>query len=787
MITITELRMLPTGVLPFAALIFSAPVFPAAGESEATSYMEEVVVTAQKRQQNLQDVAASVSAFSGDTIEKLGIRQSVDITAQTPNFNVGYPNGDSGIPAMYIRGVGLNDYGVLNSGPVATYSDQVYLASNALQIFQLLDVERVEVLRGPQGTLYGRNANGGAVNFISRKPGDSSEGWLQASAGTFGTTKLSAAFGGAINDQWGARLALVKNDSDGWLENQVTGHELNGFDTLGYRLLISFNPSDDLDFLLNFHGGQVDSDSVAYQHRGTVDPADLATPCDTTRILNLQCTDVFGYRETDDYDEGSYDFEGQNNTDFWGVSLTVNKEVGDVLITSISAWDEVDNSRPEETDSSPNDFLTAVLAVQQESFSQEIRFSRETDDYSWIVGFYYLNDDATDQTTFDLFRMLRPDIQGLDALLFPDTVEYPGGFYVPIPGISTPLPSPFYEMFLGVFIFESLQLTKQEVTSFAAFVDASWKITDAWQLSLGLRYTDEEMEQVMNIWLDPLTVNVPWMVGITTKKDFNNLSGRVVVDFTPRDNLMFYGSITSGFKAGGVNNDIFLGQQPYDDESLISYEVGLKSTLLGGLMRFNASAFLYDYKDLQVFTFINTGATPASILTNAANASISGLEAELQIFPMENLFVNLGVGLLDTEYEDYLSFAASDTQGNPIFDDFSGNEVTLAPDLTFNGIVSYDWYLPNNASIRLQTDFNYQDDVFFDSANSPVLKQDGYWMWNARIAYATANDQWEVAFWGRNLGNEEYLVYAFDLSDFGFQELMLGTPRTVGLSVDFKF
>ena len=168
----------------------------------AENVIEEVIVTAQKREQNLQETPVSVTAFSGDTIEALGFRQSVDITAQTPNFSVGYPNGDTGVPAPFIRGVGLNDFGVLNQGPIAAYADETYISSNAAQIFQLLDVERVEVLRGPQGTLYGRNATGGAVNFVSRKPTQEWSGWGRAGAGSWNSTKFEGAIGGPLGQRY---------------------------------------------------------------------------------------------------------------------------------------------------------------------------------------------------------------------------------------------------------------------------------------------------------------------------------------------------------------------------------------------------------------------------------------------------------------------------------------------------------------------------------------------------------------------------------------------------------
>lgn len=214
-----EFRLCVYALCPFL-LLLSSPTYAAGSDG----VMEEIIVTAQKREENLQDTPVSVTAFTSGAIEALGFRQSVDVTAQTPNFSVGYPNGDTGVPAPFIRGVGLNDFGVLNQGPIAAYADQTYISSNAAQIFQLLDVERVEVLRGPQGTLYGRNATGGAVNFVSRKPTADWEGWARAGAGSWGLTKLEGAFGGPLGANTAFRASVLKTDSDGWMTNQVTGN-----------------------------------------------------------------------------------------------------------------------------------------------------------------------------------------------------------------------------------------------------------------------------------------------------------------------------------------------------------------------------------------------------------------------------------------------------------------------------------------------------------------------------------------------------------------------------------
>ncbi len=755
-----------------AALIglAAAPLQPALAGEANTALIEEIIVTAQKREENLQETPVSVTAFSGEAIEALGFRQSVDVTAQTPNFSVGYPNGDTGIPAPFIRGVGLNDFGVLNQGPIAAYNDETYISSNAAQIFQLLDTERVEVLRGPQGTLYGRNATGGAVKYVSRKPTREWDGWVRAGAGNFGLRKFAGAFGGPLGENTAFRAAVLKTDSDGWMKNRFTGNDQQGIDEFAWRVLLETSPTDALTLLLNVHGGKTESDAVQYRHRGVWDAG--GNMCSNAAITAGQCVDIFGYSEeapyttltgvdvpaVPDYDEGNYDFEAKNDTDFWGVSLTVDWAVGDYIVTSITSFDDIEDFRPEETDDGPNDILTGELAVDQETFSQELRVSWESDSWSWLAGAFYLDDEATDNTAFDLLRDLRVFTIGDDVNCSAPPGN-PGGF----------CPEQF--------VFKTKSGTQQEITSFAAFFDTSINLSDTLKLSLGIRYTDEEIEHDSFFFFDEPEAGFPARPGFPAQasNDFTNVSGRAVLDARVNEDLLLYGGITSGFKSGGIQSTSD-GISEYDEEELLSYEVGFKSTLADGRLRFNGTAFYYDYEDLQVFAFVIVGGIGFSTITNAADAEIYGAEFEFQWLPVDNLYMNFGVGLLQTEYEDFVVATG----------DFTGNDITMSPETTINGLIQYDIPLGDSGTLTLQTDFNYQDDVFFDALNNPLLSEDDYWLYNARVSWMSADEKWEVAAYGRNLSDEEYMVYAFDLSFFGFNEEMLGSPRSYGLEVTFR-
>jgi iron complex outermembrane receptor protein len=729
-----------------AAVLLSA-LWVGPALAEGSSVLEEITVTAQKRAQNLQDVPVSVTAFSGDALQKLELTNSTDIAMQTPGLNIGTPVGEGNNPSITLRGVGLNDFNDNNESPVAVYIDDVYMASMAGQTFQLFDLERVEVLRGPQGTLYGRNSTGGLVHFISRKPTEETEGYIRASYGRFNNYKLEGAVGGALGDRVQARLSFALDKADGYVNNRI-GPNPNNKDSVAWRFQLNFDATDDLSVLFNFHGTHTDARAAAYQHQGTGLAPD-GSPCTDAQAAAGSCTDFFGYRDTDgDVWAGAYNRVGPLDIKTYGGSMTINWDFSDSLtLTSITAYDILRKFHQEDTDMGPLDLVRPTFQARTRQFSQETRIAGEGDSYNWVAGVYYFTQHVNAPQRLDFGMDLDPTFS-LDTSVL------------------------------------------QNTRSFAGFAQAEVDLTEQLSVTGGIRYTDEhkDYDYTQIDRLGGVTgLGIPGLVLLDfNQANFGNLavlnngvfSGRGGINWRPNEDWLVFASIARGFKSGGFNAG-FTSAPPsgirYGKETLTSYEVGFKSTLLGGLARFNATAFWYDYKDLIALTFEGT----ASFLTNAANATVKGAEFELVANPIEGMDINLGMSLLNSD-ADGITLPGNVPLNN--------RKLVLAPEFTFNGLVRYSVPMGNDGALSGQVDFAYQGAHFFDIKNQPVARENGYWVWNARVAYSFADDAYEIAAWVKNLTNEKYLAYTFDFTgDFGFNQQFYAPPRWWGVTASAKF
>ena len=697
---------------------------PAAQDSALQ--IEEIIVTAQKREQNLNDVSVAVTVFTGADIREQRLGQPIDLAAQTPNLNINETFGNT-ITNVSIRGLGLNDYAVNNNPAAGIYVDEVYLVSPAMLGFQLFDMERVEVLKGPQGTLYGRNTTAGAMRFISRKPTEELEGYLSADYGRYDHFLLEGALSGRIAEGLTGRVAVQTSQrTDGFQLNRATGDKVGEIDRTAWRGLLNWQPSENLDILLNVHGGVDKSDTLLIKVDNVFTPVDdgIADPYSSA---------------------AGNDTELDNEN--YGVSLTINWDLSNNLtLTSVTGYEDYERSHDEDRDGTTLVQLDGLFLNEIEQVSQELRLTYVRDDYILIGGVFYERDEVSTRDRFD-----SSDLLPLFGPAFA-TAQAIGNEYA------------------------------QDSDSYAVFGHAEWQFHEDWKFIAGLRYTEEDKEftdafTFLLVGGDRTEIQV--FPPVSNDYSVSNLSGKVGIDYTGLENALLYASFSRGFKSGNFQGQLTFNPadlQPFGKDLVTAYEIGAKTQLLNNSLQFNVSAFFYDYEGVQIYGPIyQTIVGPLFGITNAGDAEVYGAEFDLLWRVAEGLDIRLGLGLLDTEITD--SFVPNVAEGS---------QLPNSPDMNFNAGVKYQWNLTPGLVADIMLDTSYKDDVSYDIVNQPMeTLEDGYWITNARAGISSANGSWGIHFWGKNITDEVYRTQVLT-STVGFGE-NYGLPATYGVSADLNW
>ncbi|WP_295803121.1 TonB-dependent receptor [uncultured Microbulbifer sp.] len=707
------------------------------------SVLEEVTVTAQKREQSLQDVSVAVSAFSGDAIDKMGFEEGLDITQQVPNMNFFAIFGEASSPSVSLRGISLVNFSDSWESPVSIYVDDVYRGNPAGSAIQLFDLERVEVLRGPQGTLYGRNTTGGLVHYVSRKPTENLEATASASYGTYAERIIEGTVSGPLSDNMRGRMAIKSTRNDGWQTNTVTGEKLNDTDSFGYRSQLEIDLADNAGLLLNVHGSSADQQSVGFAHMGYLETADEdAATCSIGAIQSGACTSAtFGMTGAEAVG-GKFDPEhvatGAANglgteIDTFGTSATLNWDFENFSLTSITAYEELDKFLQDDGDGTSVIYFDEQYAVDAEQYTQEVRLNGSTDNSNWVTGFYYYKDDR---------------------------------------GLVTEAPTTADWAAQGLWHREIVTL---DTESWALFGQLEYDLTSTLTLVSGLRYTKEKRNFTQD-------AGPSFYDEIDTTDDLsdNATTGRIGLDWRPVAGTLAYASYSTGFKSGGFSgsyNASLQATSPVGAENIDNFELGLKTTL-AEVYRLNAAAFHYTVKDYQAQVFLTVA--DGSVITNAGDVTGTGAEIELTAPVSDNFEVIAGAGWLDTEFDsDQLFFVAGDAYT------LDGNELPSAPGFTYNLMARYYMSLGGNGELVFQADYAWQDDHFLQIENDPYSKHDAYGLANAKVSWHSPSDTYSVEAFARNLTNEEYFTYQNTLgSDWGYG--VWGQPRTAGMRFNWK-
>ena len=733
--------------------------------------LEEVTVTAQKREQSIQDIGISVTAFTGDQLKAFGYTNAQQVTALAAGVSTVQPNGEANY-SLAIRGSASSDFTSNNESPVALYVDEVYISQMSGAGFMLFDMERVEVLRGPQGTLYGRNATGGLASFITVKPSQEFGGYGKLSVGEHSQIKFEGAVGGGLADNVSARASISTHNNDGYARNRFLDQSLNNANDYAGRVQILLEPTEDFSFLLNGRYSQQEIRTGFFEHAVANTPQAYSPVGTVNNFADYIDSDLNNDKFTGDYDR-----EGFNDMYTYGFTGTFNWSVGGVEVVSITDYSSVERDYIEDSDASPSPGFNFSLNTNAQQFSQELRVSGETDNYKWVAGFYLLDIDIADSNggETDLFADAFLDAFGLLGNLLPTEIPFNIGCCQGLgTGTNRGFDSPY----------------TIDTNSKSMFAQVEYEFNSQWTGIGGFRYIDEDKDYAYNnnvVRFVPGTTYrngnpniIANLVSFATSRSDSLWSAKVEVDYRPNDDLLLYASWNRGTKASGFNapflavggdpNDVL----PYKPEELDAFEAGFKWTFAEGRARLNASAYYYDYQDYQAFDII-----VLDTLTANRDAEMAGFELELQASPTDGLDILFGLAYNDAEV------------------DMGGRKTrpVQSPKWNANGMIRYQWPMANG-TMAIQGDIDYRSGTLFSLTGADTVNQGGYEVANARLSYTTSDDKWEAAVYVNNLLDEEYRVSQFDLSgnvliDAGgvlsLVEQYYGRPRWVGGSISYNF
>lgn len=728
--------------------------------------IDEIIVTAQKREENIQDVPFSIAALSAADIRDLGVDEAKDLAQITPGLVMNVSANAETDPLFTLRGIGMNDVNSNQNPAVTPYIDDIALPSPVMAGFQVFDLERIEILKGPQGTLYGRNTTGGAIRFVSRRPAQELDGYAQLDLAEYERVSFEGAVGGGLGESLAGRVAvrsIVQND--GWqtlvlpdIEGVAFGPGVdadNGeIDRKAMRASLLWTPADAFDALVIADFGEEDSESMAFEHAGnllrdgsglcsfaTIGVRDETLCASFGQVRDVPAgtpltPDIETYSDTDSPRTVGSNFGQGNDIDgeSWGVSATLNLHLDRFSITSVTGYRDFDRRLAQDQGASPFYIHEIQNFEDIESLTQEIRLSSNDtwDAVQWQAGLYFGDDESRhrNSTNFrDHTSFTNLIIQGFD----------------------------------------------QKTENFAIFSQAEWALNDAWSLLGGLRWTTEDRSFRYGGVAEG--VGPQPVANFSDEISSDDFSGKIGVNYAASDALLVYGSFSRGFKAGGFPASIAFSEPqffPFEPELLNAYELGFKSSLADGTLRFNTAVYYYDWQDFQAQTAVDREGIRLIVLSNAGDAEILGLESVVDWFPTEDLSVRLGFNWMDAEI---------------VSGDYEGDTPAHTPEYMLSGIVRYEF--PGSFGgfePFAQVDFSYQDDVQFILANHPGATEDAYTLLNLRVGLRSGDGRWELAAWARNATDELYRTEVFGPgSGFLPGRIHYGPPRIVGVSASWSY
>ncbi len=707
----------------------------------------EIIVTAQKRSESLQTVPISITALTGDTLAASGIQDTERLSTLTPGLIV----QRSVVGKISIRGVGNENYTISGDPGVAVHSDGVYVARAAAGLFDLFDIARVEVLRGPQGTLYGRNATGGVINVLPNTPDASA---LHASAageyGNYDYFRLEGMVNAPLGGGWAARVAGLYSKRDGFTKNTNADASRRGFDSFdskdiwAVRGQVAYDGDSPLKARLSVEYLKDDSNLPAYKYLnrpnalptadfGGFGPGDLRT---VNQGIELQIPGASRGVGTD---------ADVFKTDQLGVSLHLDYDFGNVTLSSISGYRDTKFNYLDDGDGSDVFYVNYIQQDKSKQYSQELQLSGTVGSFDWLIGGFYFHE------------------KGTSFIALPFTFGFDLPFFIQIDGSA-------------------------RTDALAGYTELRWQATDRLKFTIGGRYSHEKRAAKYRY---EVNFGAPNVTNPDLEATFNAFTPRFVVDFKATDHINLYASATRGFKSGGFN---LLAVQPgFNPEKVWSYEAGFKSTFAGGKGSLNGNVFYYNYKDIQVGQIVNL----SSVLTNAAKATVKGAEIEFLARPVPALEIGATLAYLDAKYDRFCTGDPTQpaapvnpncSTANPI--DLAGNRFPRAPEWTVTTSAQYTADLGHDSTLMLRADLRLQSLTYFTQFNRRLVSQPSYEVVNARATYTLPGGRFSIGGFVNNVFNKTYFNEVLESGAFNPQlvaQAYVAPPRTYGVTAGVKF
>ena len=684
--------------------------------------LEEVIVTAQKREQSSQDVPAALTAISSQGLKEQGIGDLIDMSGIAPNLVI---SRAMDTPSIFIRGVGSQFFDSGADGSVAVHIDGVYASRPRSLVSGFYDLERVEILRGPQGDLYGRNATGGSVNLITRKPTEEFEAIGRVNIGNYNRTEFEGAVSGAlIEERLSGRLSFISNERDGFTDNIATGNEVDDLSEYGVRGQLNLQATDSLSFLLSVDHYKADDNAYGWHNFGA-----------GRDDVELTGVAFGGTAANDPYREISAEVDPTRYLKLDNAALTITADLNENwTFKSLTGYRDYEVSSSTEVDGTNLPFGNLYRDEKSEQFSEELQLNFSSDDTNIVLGAFYMTEDIYGYTLVPLDLPFLP----------PGNVVEPEG--------------------------------DLETDAWAIFGRLDYRLNEKIELSLGMRYS-EEKRTIDSTKAVPF---VPVRLVNQDEEEWDAFSPRASINYHFSDDVMGYFTISEGFKSGGF----VVGLNPaVDPEEVLAYETGVKAEFFDRRLQLNLAGFIYKFDDLQVNQIDGT----TVIIENAASADINGIEAEFTGYLTDTLKINGSIGWLDATYSDYISVDPARAELGEL--DLSGNNLPNTPELSAFLNVAQTFLLDDAGSVTLSVNYNWRDDTYFSPYNQKNTFQEAYGELGARLEWMSTSEQYSLALWGKNLTDEDAKTSAAISTDaYGYPILAaVNDPLTFGLELSVRY